>query len=95
MGQSTPPRDPADPRGLIREAYAIDGIGAAECRSIFLDWAIGVPAGEDARTHIETLLDRHEGQAPDHPMTRVLKDGLAGWDRPGRRGGRRGRGRST
>jgi len=33
--------DARDPRGLIREAYKIDGITASQCRSIFLDWALG------------------------------------------------------
>ena len=91
MGQTDHMRDPIDPRGLIREAYVIEGIGEAECRSIFLDWAIGVPSGEDARAHIATLLDRYGTGEPDHPMTRVLRDGLGQWDRTGRRGGRRGR----
>ena len=31
-----------DPKGLIREAYRIDGIGAGECRSIFMDWALSI-----------------------------------------------------
>ena len=32
-----------DPKGLIREAYRIEGITAAQCRSIFLDWALSLP----------------------------------------------------
>ncbi|MGI1663226.1 hypothetical protein ACRDNQ_13375 [Palleronia sp. KMU-117] len=91
MPQPASPKDPIDPRGLIREAYVIEGISEPECRSIFLDWAIGVPQGEDTRAHVATLLDRYGPAAPDHPMTRVLRDGLAQWDRTGRRGGRRGR----
>ena len=31
--------DQADPKGLVRESYAIEGISAGECRSIFIDWA--------------------------------------------------------
>ena len=38
---------------------------------------------------IATLLERHG--APDHPMTQVLRDGLAGYGKPARRGGWRGR----
>lgn len=91
MAQPSQPQDAADPRGVIREAYAIDGIGASECRSIFLDWAIGLPAGADTAALIGTLLARHGEGAPDHPMTQVLRDGLGQWDRTGRRGGRRGR----
>lgn len=92
MTQPTQTQDPADPRGLIREAYAIDGIGPSQCRSIFLDWAIGLPAGAETAGLIETLLSRYAADAPDHPMTQVLRDGLGPAERTGRRGGRRGRG---
>jgi hypothetical protein len=84
--------DPArlDPKGLIRESYRIEGIGPAECRSIFLDWAISIPAGTDAGALIPGLLDLY-GAAPDHPMTQVLREGLGKSRPPTRRGGRRGR----
>lgn len=82
--------DPLDPRGLIRESYNIDGITEAECRSIFLDWAIGVPMDENAKDHIERLLVCYADAHPDHPMTMVLRHGL-GNAKPARRGGRRGR----
>ena len=39
--------DEIDRTGLIREAYAIEGIGPEECRSIFLDWAIKLPGEAD------------------------------------------------
>ena len=81
--------DATDPKGLIREAYRIDGIGIEECRSIFLDWALSVPLGTETAPLIATLLERHG--APDHPMTQVLRDGLAGYGKPARRGGWRGR----
>lgn len=85
-------RDPAeiDPKGLIRESYRIEGIGLAECRSIFLDWAISVPAGVDARALIPGLVQLY-GAHPDHPMTQVLREGLPEAPPPARRGGRRGR----
>lgn len=83
--------DPNDPRGLIRESYRIEGIGAAECRSIFLDWAISVPEGADAPAQIRALLGRYEAEHARHPMTQVLRDALAPAARPGRRGGARGR----
>ena len=38
-----------DPRGLIYESYRIEGIRIEECRSIFLDWAMGLPPGADMR----------------------------------------------
>ena len=83
--------DPFDPRGLIRESYRIDGIGAPECRSIFLDWAISVPVGEDSSEWVRELLARYGANNPDHPMTTVLQDALRPSDGPKRRGGARGR----
>ena len=83
--------DMLDPRGLIREAYRIEGIGEPECRSIFLDWALQAPDGEGAREAIRGLLDRHGAAYPDHPMTKVLTDGLGATRAKGRRGGWRAR----
>ena len=83
--------DPKDPKGLIRESYRIEGISVSECRSIFLDWAISVPVGEDAGDRIKGLLEHYGGEFPDHPMTGVLREALAPADKPGRRGGARGR----
>lgn len=80
--------DPHDPKGLVREAYAIPGITAGECRSIFLDWALSLPDGADALAAVRALLDRHG--AP-HPMTDTLREALAPQGRRGRRGGRAGR----
>ena len=82
--------DPSDPRGLIHESFRMEGIGEAECRSIFLDWAIGVPAGEDSRDHVRRLLAKYGADHADHPMTGVLRDAL-GAAPQGRRGGARGR----
>ena len=79
----------ADPKGLVREAYRIEGIGLAECRSIFLDWAMGVPG--EPRAAIAVLLERHGAGAPDHPMTSVLREALHPIARTGRRGGWRAR----
>ena len=81
--------DALDPKGLIHEAYRIDGITAAECRSIFLDWALTMPQDTDNRDAIAALLARY-GQG-DHPMTQVLREGLAAIEAPRRRGGWRGR----
>lgn len=79
-----------DPKGLIREAYRIDGIGPGECRSIFLDWALSLPEDTETERHIEALLRRHD-DAPDHPMSQVLREGLASGSSAQRRGGARGR----
>ncbi len=81
--------DEADPKGLVRESYAIEGITAPECRSIFIDWALSLPAGITAAQAIPTLLATY-GQ-PAHPMTAVLSQGLDQPPEPQRRGGRAGR----
>ena len=80
-----------DPNGLIRESYRIAGITAAECRSIFLDWALSLPAQQDTGTALRAMLARHGDSAPDHPMTQVLRAGLTGMAAPRRRGGWRSR----
>lgn len=82
-------KDPHDPKGLIREAYRIDGITLGECRSIFLDWALSVP-GDDLHADLAALLAVY-GSDESHPMTTVLNEGLANTDRPRRRGGWRSR----
>ncbi len=83
--------DPDDPKGLVREAYRIEGIGPAECRSIFIDWALSLPVGADTGGALASLIARH-AEAPDHPMTEVLREGLSrSAEVPRRRGGRAGR----
>ncbi|MCO4825364.1 hypothetical protein OAC63_02270 [Amylibacter sp.] len=77
-----------DPRGLIYEAYRMD-IGDQECRSIFLDWALGTQLGADMRAMLETLLAEYEVEGVHHAMTDVLREGLQKANRPAvRRGGR-------
>jgi hypothetical protein len=63
-----------DPRGLIAEAYRIDGISGAECRSIFFDWALSVEG--EAAPAVAGLLAHYGPSAPDHPMTAVLREGV-------------------
>ncbi len=81
----------ADPKGLIREAYAIEGITPAECRSIFVDWALSLPAGAEAAPQAAVLLASYGRTVPDHPMTAVLREGCAPLPLPRRKGGRAGR----
>lgn len=76
---------PEDPRGLIQEAYRIDGISAEDCRTIFFDWAVGVPDGQDALDHIKGLHAHYGTLHPDHPMTGVLTEGLSTLAKPRRR----------
>jgi hypothetical protein len=83
--------DALDPKALIREAYRIEGISAAECRSIFMDWALSMPQASDSRTAIAALIERHAPDNVDHPMTVVLQEGLADGRPAQRRGGWRGR----
>jgi hypothetical protein len=81
--------DPHDPKGLVREAYAIPGITEPECRSIFLDWALSLPADADPRPSVLALLERQGTEG--HPMTAVLRQALIQPETPRRRGGRAGR----
>ena len=87
--------DENDPKGLISEAYKIEGITDGECRSIFLDWALGVPIEKDTQDVITKLLLVYEMAAPKHPMTVTLRKGLKTFASPRRRGGWRGRLRSS
>lgn len=82
----------ADPKGLVRESYRIEGIGAQECRSIFLDWALSLGKQTDPRAAIRALLAHYGDGAQDHPMTRLLSEGLDSPPLPRRRRRRAGRG---
>jgi len=81
-----------DPRGMIAEAYNIDGIPEPECRSIFLDWALEPRDSGEMRAAAARLLDGYQNTDPDHPMTNILKESLVELSgTPKRRGGRRSR----
>jgi len=66
-----------DKTGLIRESFAIEAITPEECRSIFLDWALGLSDSIAPRDAIPVLLAAYGAARPDHPMTVVLTAGLA------------------
>jgi len=83
-----------DPKGLIYEAYRIENITPAECRTIFLDWALSMAEGADTRVALEKLIVQYGAGSDDHPMTAVLTAGLDGMATPRRRGGWRSRPRS-
>lgn len=76
---------------VIREAYRIDGIGLADCRSIFLEWLLGLPDDQSAAKAAQTLLTHHADQPLDHPMTVVLREAVEGRAKARRRGGAMGR----
>lgn len=82
-----PLNDPLDRKALIYEAYRIDGIDGGECRSIFLDWALSLPDGQDTQAAIAHYLALYQADFPDHPMTEVLLQGQQAAARPRRRGG--------
>lgn len=82
----------ADPKGLIRESYLIDGITAGECRSVFMDWALSLPVDAVFKAALAVLITRYAEAEPDHPMSQVLRDGMAAPETLARRrGGRAGR----
>ena len=81
----------ADPKGLVRESYRIEGITLGECRSVFIDWALSLPVGRDLPAAIHALLDAYDRADPDHPMGQVLREGLVEAPPPKRRGGRAAR----
>jgi hypothetical protein len=80
----------ADPKGLVRESYLIEGITLAECKSIFIDWALSLAAGVSNAEALNRLLAEYGAQA-NHPMTGVLNQALIQPATPHRRGGRIGR----
>ncbi|NHB77322.1 hypothetical protein [Rhodobacter calidifons] len=82
----------ADPKGLVRESYRIEGITPGECRSIFMDWALSLPLGAAVPEAARRLIAAYGEANPGHPMTMVLHEALAAPDSPPRRrGGRTGR----
>jgi len=80
-----------DPRGLFNDSYAIEGITERECRSIFLDWVIGVPAGQDVRSCVKMIHAHYRPRFPFHPMTKILAEGLGKAAHARRRGGKAGK----
>ncbi len=91
MGRRAVRVEEADPKGLVRESYRIDGISTPECRSIFMDWALSVPLGIDTPDALRSLLAHYGADVPDHPMTAVLTEALVPGVPPRRKGGRAAR----
>jgi hypothetical protein len=81
----------ADPKGLVRESYRIEGITPGECRSIFMDWALSIPVGSSVTDAVRVLIAAYADDAPGHPMTAVLRQALVTPEAPRRRGGRAAR----
>ena len=91
MGRRAVRLEEADPKGLVRESYRIEGITPGECRSILVDWALSLPLDAPMKDAIRTVMAEYALGAPEHPMSAVLKDGLMTPDAPKRRGGRAAR----
>lgn len=83
-----------DPKGLVFESYRMEGITKAECRTIFLDWALSLPLEQETGPTIKALLDVYGAAHAEHPMTEVLNEGLVSMAAPRRRGGWRSRPRN-
>lgn len=81
----------ADPKGLVRESYRIEGITLGECRSIFVDWALSLPVDAPMRDALRTLIAEYALPNPDHPMSAVMNEGLMSPEAPRRKGGRAAR----
>ena len=81
----------ADPKGLVRESYNIEGITAAQCRSIFLDWALSLANEQDVCHALMTLIAHYPPLHAYHPMNRVLDEAQSPVAAPVRRGGRKSR----
>lgn len=81
----------ADPKGLVRESYRIDGITYGECRSIFVDWALSLPQGADTADALRALIAHYALGEPAHPMSKVLNEALVPAEAPRRKGGRAAR----
>ncbi len=77
-----------DPRGLIYEAFRIEGITEPECRTIFLDWALGIGEDQDSFAAMQVLEQHYARDHPTHPMLSVIREGLNRTATPKRRRGR-------
>ena len=65
-----------DEKGLIFEAYNIEGIDSSSCRIILFDWLISLDPGVNQRVAINELLQVYSPKFPKHPMTELLIEGL-------------------
>ncbi len=76
-----------DPKGLFTDVYSMEGITLEECRSVFLDWAISGKEDVDEKQALADLESHFAAQDPDHPMSAVLREAVAGSAAKGRRRG--------
>ena len=65
-----------DKKGLIFEAYNIEDIDLGSCRIIFFDWLMSLDPSFDQSEAIDSLLKAYSTDFPNHPMTRLLIEGI-------------------
>ena len=65
-----------DKRGLIYESYKIKDISNSDCRSIFLDWLLGLDENLDPLEEIKNLYKIYSDEFENHPMTLTLREGI-------------------
>ena len=66
-----------DPKKLISESFKIDGITEVECRSIFFGWVLDYNSNFDINNAIKNLYEKYYPLDPEHPMNKVLLEGLS------------------
>ena len=65
-----------DEKGLIFEAYNIENIDRSSCRIIFFDWIMSLDPSIDQSDAINELLGAYSKEFPNHPMTKLLIEGI-------------------
>ena len=65
-----------DEKGLIFEAYNIENIDLNSCRTIFFDWVISLDPSINQGEAIKKLLEAYSSRFPNHPMTKLLIEGM-------------------
>ena len=65
-----------DKKGLIFEAYNMEDIDSGSCRVIFFDWLMSLDPSLDQRKAINSLLKAYSEKFPNHPMTKLLIEGI-------------------
>ena len=65
-----------DKKGLIFEAYNMEDIDLGSCRTIFFDWLMSLDPSFNQSEAISSLLKAYSANFPDHPMTKLLLEGI-------------------
>ena len=65
-----------DKKGLIFEAYNMKDIDSGSCRVIFFDWLMSLDPSFDQSEAIDILLKAYSVNFPNHPMTKLLIEGI-------------------